>query len=73
MARSGHHAVIHWICSQHQGRIQHISNPYYGWKQQNLWSTMGTKEYGEGLLVSQMYSLEDFDLRDFKKYDFLNF
>lgn len=73
MARSGHHAIIHWICSQYRGGIQHVPNPYHEWRQQNLRSTMGTKKYGEGLSAARLYSLEDFDLRDFKKYDFLNF
>jgi hypothetical protein len=74
MKRSGHHAIVNWICKQH-GNIRHINNAVEGWEKNSFkeptHSAGKTTTYGEGrdLLIS----IEDFDIEDWDTWTMWNF
>lgn len=70
MKRSGHHAVVHWICQQN-GSIRHENNPFKQWEKKRIVANKSV-DYGQNprdLLIN----LEDFDLTDWAGYEFDRF
>lgn len=74
--RSGHHAIVNWICYQFPGVIERKGNYFSGWENGKA-EEYGKKDYdifkNEGNLNAELYSFENFRPKDFVQYDFENF
>ena len=71
MKRSGHHALINWICTQN-GNITHFNNVVSGWEHGNFNTSLhAAKTYGVG--HDLCINIEDFDIDDYKKFNFSSF
>lgn len=72
MKRSGHHAFANWLCRQHNN-IVHVDNAADRWENKELksvWNRQST--YGDGSKAI-VYSIEDFDIKDWSKYKMYDF
>lgn len=69
MARSGHHAFMHWIGKNYPGTVWHGNNTIRGWDQGQLipWSNKWRQYPGEGT-EARIYNFEDFDISDWIRY-----
>ena len=67
MSRSGHHAVMNWICNQYGQGIRFHNNCVKGWDENKLIARSGKIiDYHSSVgNSSHMYSFEDFDMDDF--------
>ena len=71
MKRSGHHALINWIGKQH-GSLSHINNAAMDWEHKSFRSIYTPDDYGDDP-QDVLISIEDFDPRDWSKYEFTTF
>lgn len=62
IARSGHHAFVHWMCSQLDGATVFHNNCNH------LLQDRAKTFYGKGPIKNLVYSFENFDLNGFKDY-----
>ncbi len=74
MRRSGHHAIVNWICKNNINKITHFNKCFMGWEQGKLLpcshKEVITYENQSDVNHDYIYSLEDFDMGDFHKYKF---
>jgi len=68
IARSGHHAVVHWICKNLYGNVSHYNNCNHLLQ----WRNKSTYMNGGRVAVAVLCSVENFDLRGFEKLGFSN-
>ena len=63
LARSGHHAVIHWLCKQLPGRVAYYNNCNHllQWRNKSVYSN------GVRPSTSHVYSFENFDISGFRE------
>ena len=72
-SRSGHHAFIDWLAYQIDEPTIHYNNCVKGWDNQKLIPSTGkTTKFGTPPFKHEIYSIEYFNLNDYKTYDFGN-
>lgn len=70
-SRSGHHAFINWLAKQLGGSTKHHNNCAGDWENQQLKANKNKiVKYGKKPYVNNIYSIECFNLNDYKKYEF---
>jgi hypothetical protein len=76
-SRSGHHAVINWIISQMKGKVFFHNNCMRGWEVKKLFpvklSNIIEYKNTDDEIVSDIYSIEEFDMDFWEKYNFEEF
>lgn len=65
MKRSGHHAIVNWICRQ-DGSVCHRNNAYRGWERGAI-EGRKVRSYGR-FPVNLLANFEDFDFSDWFDY-----
>lgn len=77
LSRSGHHAIINWIASQCDGKVITYNNCMFGWEDKKLIPRGEINTYhkssGKEETTFHLYSIEEFDIEDYKKYSFNEF
>jgi len=61
LARSGYHAVIHWMCKKTPGMVLFLNNCNHELRGRNKTFYRGSEP-----IITRIYSFENFDLRGFK-------
>ena len=75
-SRSGHHAIINWLTNQCKGHIKYYNNCEKGWGE-GMFKPNKKRVESFGVtsddFVTNLYTIEDFNMEYCKKYNFFNF